>query len=447
MSFSKQLKIIFSSVVMLTIFLFGFALSARADLINDLKSKIANKNSEIEKIEKEITEYKNEINDLGRQANTLNNSIRKLNTTKKKLEADIRVTQVKINSSSLKIEKLGLEIEEKGTLINNSNNSISEIIRKIDEEETHSFIEVLLSNDTFSAFLDDVENLRQLQSIVSQNLKELESLKSDLEEIKQENQIQQNSLISSRVELKDRKKITENNKKEKNALLSVTKNKESNYKKLLKEKEELKAEFERELLDIESQLRIVIDPNSIPTAGSGVLSAPLSDISYKLCKNGSNAKNCLTQFFGNTDFARSGAYSGKGHNGTDFRASVGTKVRAALSGVIKGFGNTDAVPGCLSYGKWVLIEHGNGLSTLYAHLSLISDKIKVGTSVSTKDIIGYSGNTGFSTGPHLHFTVYASEGVKVTRLGDIKGRRKTKCSPASIPIAPFNAYLNPLDYL
>ncbi|MCR4306448.1 MAG: M23 family metallopeptidase, partial [Candidatus Yonathbacteria bacterium] len=226
--------------------------------------------------------------------------------------------------------------------------------------------------------------------------------------------------------------IADNSRSQKNQLLAQTKNKEANYQKALNEKLRLKEEFEKELLKFESELRIAIDPTSLPPAGAGILLWPLKDI-------------FITQKFGNTDFAQSGAYSGKGHNGIDFRASVGTEVKAALSGVVEATGNTDQYPGCYSYGKWVLIKHNNGLSTLYAHFSLI--KAVAGQQVSTGDVIGYSGNTGYSTGPHLHLTVYASQGVKITRLGDIPGRPITKCSGASIPIASLNAYLNPLDYL
>jgi murein DD-endopeptidase MepM/ murein hydrolase activator NlpD len=108
--------------------------------------------------------------------------------------------------------------------------------------------------------------------------------------------------------------------------------------------------------------------------------------------------------------------------------------------VVKGTGNTDSQRGCYSYGKWVLIEHPNGLSTLYAHLSVIG--VTVGQSVTSGQVIGYSGRTGYATGPHLHFGVYATQGVKVVQFTS-----SINCKNVSIPIADPTAYLNPLSYL
>jgi murein DD-endopeptidase MepM/ murein hydrolase activator NlpD len=202
------------------------------------------------------------------------------------------------------------------------------------------------------------------------------------------------------------------------------------------------------MLELESQLRIIIDPSSIPPYGKGILRWPFSNNQMQGCtayKKSLGNINCITQYFGNTPFATKNpqVYSGGGHNGVDFRSSIGTKIQAALTGTIMGTGNTDSQRGCYSYGKWILVKHNNGLSTLYAHLSYIS--VRKGQNVSTGDVIGFSGNTGYSTGPHLHFTVYASQGVEIKRLGDVK--KITNCGNVSIPIAPLDAYLNPLSYL
>jgi murein DD-endopeptidase MepM/ murein hydrolase activator NlpD len=85
------------------------------------------------------------------------------------------------------------------------------------------------------------------------------------------------------------------------------------------------------------------------------------------------------------------------HTGIDFAASTGTPVKAAADGVV-------AVAGVRGgYGNAVILDHGNSLATLYAHLSRLA--VADGASVTRGQVIGYAGSTGFSTGPHLHFEV------------------------------------------
>ncbi|MDQ3014888.1 MAG: M23 family metallopeptidase, partial [bacterium] len=132
--------------------------------------------------------------------------------------------------------------------------------------------------------------------------------------------------------------------------------------------------------------------------------------------------------------------NGSGHNGIDLGVPIGTAIKSAGVGEVVASGDTDTVCPRASYGKWVLIKHSNGLSTLYAHLSLI--KVSAGQAVESGSIIGYSGNTGYSTGPHLHFTVYASQGVQVVN------RPSQACGGTyTMPVADLKAYLNPLSYL
>ncbi len=87
------------------------------------------------------------------------------------------------------------------------------------------------------------------------------------------------------------------------------------------------------------------------------------------------------------------------HNGVDLRARVGTKVRTTANGVVVARGY-DRVRG-----RYIIIRHPNGYRTHYYHLSGIKRKIRRGVRVVQGEIIGYSGNTGRSTGPHLHYGV------------------------------------------
>lgn len=89
------------------------------------------------------------------------------------------------------------------------------------------------------------------------------------------------------------------------------------------------------------------------------------------------------------------------HNGADMAAPTGTPVYASMSGTV------EIATWHKSYGNYVVIRHSNGYKTLYAHLSAITTS--VGEKVTQKDMIGKVGSTGYSTGPHLHFTAYKNK--------------------------------------
>jgi len=431
------------SIVITFIFLGLLVSNADANIIDDLKNKISGRSDEIQKLEVEIEKYQEQLNEVGEEKASLQKEIKTIDITRKKLSTDIQVTENKVISTSFNINKLNIEIYDKEKDILGRQKVIKETIRSIDEIENNSLVELVLSSDNISDFWSEVENLESFQISMNESVKELQGLKKRLETNKTEVESERNNLVSYKEKLSDQKVIVDNTKKIKDGVLTQTKNKESNYKKLLDEKLALKEAFENEIMEYESQLRIAIDPNSLPPVGSGVLAWPFANDYMQKCKAYNEVLGniyCLTQYFGNTKFASSGAYNGNGHNGVDFRASIGTQVLSSANGTVVGVGDTDSIKGCYSYGKWVLVRHNNGLSTLYAHLNLI--KVKAGQNLSTGSVVGYSGKSGYSTGPHLHLTVYATQGVQIKKFD-----RSINCKNAYIPIAPLNAYLNPLDYL
>ena len=111
---------------------------------------------------------------------------------------------------------------------------------------------------------------------------------------------------------------------------------------------------------------------------------------------GENWRNVVTSEFGN----RRDPFTGerRGHTGMDLAVPTGTSVRAALPGTV-----TVSTYNQGGYGYYVMIDHGNGLSTLYGHNSQLL--ARVGQTVDAGDVIALSGSTGRSTGPHLHFEV------------------------------------------
>lgn len=399
-----------------------------ASTVEELRRSIEIKNAQLELINEEIKELDGKILNTTQEGQTLKSTISTLEASRNKLLKEIQGTENQVVAANFTIEQLGLEIKKKENEIFISREALADSIRKIDRAENFSLTESVFTYKNISELWNNIETLDRFQVGIRDNISIIEQLKSELQQKRLDNENQKKNLTSLKNVLEDKKTIVDINKNQTSKLLSATKNKEAEFKKQLEEKKRLSIAFQKDLSDFESQLKFIIDPHSYPSAGSGVLRWPLDNI-------------FLTQAFGDTDFARNNnAYNGKGHNGVDFRATIGTKVMSALSGIVEGTGNTDQVPGCYSYGQWVLIKHNNGLSTLYAHLSLI--KVSVGQRVTTGETIGYSGNTGYSTGPHLHFGVYATQGVKI-----LKYTNSVNCKNAIIPVADIRAYLNPLLYL
>jgi murein DD-endopeptidase MepM/ murein hydrolase activator NlpD len=337
---------------------------------------------------------------------------------------------VKINTTDLTIQQLSQKIKESQEKITNDKQALAGAIRTINESDSHSLLETMLVYPSLSNLWVEVDNLDQFQQKVQDNVAELKALEDQLLQNKSLTQGKKNELLGLKSQLSDQKVVIDVNKNEKAKLLTETKNTESAYKQLIADKQAKKKAFEAELFQYESQLKIAIDPSKLPSTGTGVLSWPLT-------------KHIITQQFGDTAFSRanSAVYSGKGHNGIDLGTPIGTPVLAAQSGIVKGAGNTDLTCPGASYGNWIMIEHPNGLSTLYGHLSVI--KVSAGQQVNVGDIIGYSGNTGYSTGPHLHFTVFATQGVKIVSLPSKSCGGKIY----TMPVAELSAYLNPESYL
>lgn len=401
-----------------------FAQVAENSQITELRNQISDKNNRLSEIEAEIAKFQSDLKKVGSEKNTLTKAITQLELERKKISADIKYTENKIGSTDLEISKINLEIGETEEDINKNKNAVSEILRRINETDEEPLLIAFLRNENLAQFWGTVEELQSVKNAMNTHVKELASLKALLESKKDDQQDKRDDLVDLQHQYKDQHTVLANTKMEKDELLKETKNKESTYQTLLADRVAAKNKFEQELRDLESKLQFTLDPSSIPTSGSAVLSWPLDSVH-------------ITQYFGDTAFARSGAYSGRGHNGIDLGAPRGTAVKAALSGTVLAT-NVQVAPMC-QYGKWVLVKHPNGLATLYAHLSLVS--VNTGDAVNTGTILGYSGDTGYALGPHLHFTVYAAQAVTFRQYTCNSGITLT------IPVAATTGYLNPMDYL
>jgi|SRR3989344_1073810 len=396
-----------------------------ADTVDDIKSKIDERTAQIKQLEAEISQYNKEVENASKQATTLKNTLKTLDLTQKKITTDISLTDKKISKTSLTIEELGGEIGVTENHIGLNKDAIISAFQDRKILEDAGVVIMLLSNKNVHDIWNDIDETEQIQNEIRNKSAELKVLHENLETKKSAMEGQKKNLVVLKQDLTGKKQAVEYTKQEKSNLLSQTKNKEELFKELVKTKEEQKALFEKELYEYESQLHYSIDRRSYPSPRHNILSWPLDNI-------------FVTQKFGKTVGAEK-LYTSGSHNGVDFRASVGTRVKNVSDGVVVGTGNTDAYPGCYSFGKWVMVRHENGLSTIYAHLSAISSF--TGQSLKTGDTVGYSGNTGYSTGPHLHITVYATQGVRIEKYVQSRG-----CKQVTIPLADIKAYLDPLAY-
>ncbi len=401
--------------------------------IEVLQKEIAERGDRLKQIETEIAGYQTELKKVGGAKKSLQGAINQLELERKKVQADIRYTQNKIGSTDLKIDQITLEISDTEDEISRNKSAISETLQALSVLDDNSFVEMILQYDTLSDFWDKVDELDQIRNVIADDVTELKSQRLALAEQYDSNAKMRESLIDLREQYTDQNSVLVENKTEKNKLLSATKNEEASYQKLLKDRESSRELILKELRDFESKLQFILDPNTIPPKGTAVFNWPVENV-------------IITQLFGGTEFAKQNAsvYGGRAyHPGVDFGVPRGTKIYAPLGGTVRATGNTDLVPGCYSWGMWTLIDHANGLSTLYAHQSVQS--VVAGQQVATGEVIGYSGNTGYSTGPHLHFTVYAKAGVSVRKFNEIK--TVTSCGAATTPVAATDAYIDPMMYL
>jgi peptidoglycan DL-endopeptidase CwlO len=400
---------------------------AFAQSAEELRSMIAENNERINEIQRQIDQYSTLLNSTSKQAQTLKSALSNLELTQKKLEADLRLTTTQITKTNLTLEELEEDISVTETKIGKTSDAMAHNIRNMNMAESESALEELLANKSISEAWDYINALRTIEGRVKIELTELRDAKEDLD-LKLDQAVgEKKKLELYKKTLADQTKVVQANKVDKDKLLKDTQNKESNYRALLALKMKEKEEFEKELFEYESKLKTTIDPAAIPSERSGVLSWPVDNVS-------------ITQYFGKTVSAKR-LYTSGSHNGIDLRASIGTKIRATLSGTVV---DTEAVrhkSGC-QYGKWVLIRHANGLASIYGHLSVVS--VKPGDVVLSGDVIGYSGDTGYATGPHLHFGIYASSAVKIV---DSSSLGSSRCSGIKTVAAPTSAYLDPMAYL
>lgn len=387
---------------------------SRQALLAELQRQLDEKEQEAKELETKAQEINQSIEETQKQKDSLSREITLLNSRINKLAVDIKSTQNKISKTTLSIDALEIQIEEKSYEIQDKQKAIQITMQEMYEADQDTPFIILLRNESISSMLTHIQQLNSLENGLVSSLQELKALKDNLTQEKGTQENLKTSLTQLKTNLTDQQQVEAWQRTQKNTLLSETKNQESEYRKILVDVNQQKEDIAREIFELEEKIRLTINPDDLPNKRPGLLLNPV-------------AGNVITQRYGPTSRTGFINNSYNFHNGIDFRAPVGTQIMSADAGEVIGTGNLSPY----AYGQWIAIKHDTNLITLYAHLSVI--KAKRGQQVKRGDVIAYSGNTGFSTGPHLHFSVYAADTFQVVSrwFGPL----------------PIGGTVNPLDYL
>lgn len=390
---------------------------ALAAIPSELKGNIDQKSRQLQEINDKIKENQKILEEVQDKGKTLKQEINKINSNISQVNLSIRSSEITVEKLGLEIDSVQYDISDAEKDIVSKEKAITKFLQEFQQKDEETPLIVFLRNKNLAESVSEVQTLVDLNNGLSEEVNGLKNTKitlaSQLKEIANKKQATE----TEKENLKNKQIILSDTKNEKQTVLTQTKNQESLYQKSISDLEKRQTEIASEIENLDEELRLKINPSALPTKRPGVLAMPVP--------------GAITQDYGATEFAKYG-YRGKWHNGVDFAASIGTPVLSAEKGTAIAVGNSDRYCNRGAYGKFVVVEHENNLTTLYAHLSL--QIIKKGDTIERGGLIGYSGKTGYATGPHLHFSVYASQ---TFRIGP-----SMMCGPL-----PYGGDLNPMDYL
>lgn len=313
-----------------------------------IKSVLPEEMVKLQEINDKIAEYEKEVASLNNEADKLEDSI-------SKLEVDLESAQKKYDEQKEAFETRMIVMYEAG--------------------ET-TYLDVLLSSKSLTDFVSAYYMMSEIASLDSELLSQVDSEKQAI-------QIAKDTLEKQ----KEQYKIAKDNKEKTAITLENTKIVRNNYMNQLTEEERTIQEqidsYYSQINDIESEIVMLTTANIGSEYVGGAMAWPVPGYSR------------ITSPFGMRTHPFTGVY--KLHTGTDIGAPIGTNFIAANSGTVIKAGWNNA------YGNMVIIDHGGGVSTLYAHGSEIL--VTVGQTVTKGEPVLKVGSTGYSTGPHAHFEV------------------------------------------
>lgn len=327
---------------------------------NDLQQQINSKREEMNNLKNELDKIKGQKASTQQQKNLLDQRNTALTQEISLLEQQIDVTNQSIAANEA-LEKQQTELFHKQ-------------IRQEEEQGTLSYWSVLFKAKSFADLISRIDFVNEIARYNQKVIADLREIRTELAADKEALEAQNEELSASKQELQGQ--LSESMK----LLAEYIKTEEGKQA----EYDAIKAE--EEALD-----------DLIAAAEAKARELGMDDIAGTV---GGYAWPCngirwITSKFGGRNSP--GGIGSTNHKGVDIGTPMGTPVLAAKAGKVTWASWNGG------YGNCVIISHGKGNSTLYGHLS--SYNVKVGDSVSQGQVIAYSGSTGNSTGPHLHFGI------------------------------------------
>ena len=374
------------------------AFAASTKDLNDKKAKIQNQinaaEKELDKLAAEKKETQEYIAALDKKIQLKQDQIDVLQADADALQSEINEVERSISKTEKQIEKTQKEIDKKQAQFDNTFDEYCQRLRAMYISGHASNLEVLLTSSDISSILTRSQMIKSvseqdsdiLNSLIEQ-MEQIEKDKAALEEKiiqlgkdKEKLEADKKELNSSISKIKASKRELDNEVAECNALMKKLSSKSAEYQEAIEENESALKRVEAEI-----QAAYANASRTGSTGGSSGTGAYSGTLRYPTDYRSISA--------GYPNYS-----SGRYHGGVDFPCPSGSNVYAAASGKVIVAKNLN-----YSYGHYLIVDHGNGLSTLYAHNTTLL--VGVGDHVNKGQVIARSGSTGNSTGPHCHFEV------------------------------------------
>lgn len=390
--------------------------AASAASLSELKKERSQLEAEKKSINKSLEQKTNEIQTNQNRQQKIISQLEQLGAKINETNHSIAVVELDIEIANEEISILEDEIAELKEKIEQRNELLRERARAIQSSGTVSYLDVLLGANSFVDFIDRFSAVSTLMDADRQIMREQKEDQEKLEVQKLELVKTKEELEANKAKLKSLMASLNQQKKEKKQLVAELEKEEA---KLRSEKTELKAEYddkvelskelEEKFLKEQRRLAEVARQKALEAAAAkkkqqNSSNSTVSSGNLPVVSSGHWTRPAAGRFtsgFGGRDI---GPIGSKNHLGIDIANSIGTPVVAAADGVVSYVGSMNG------YGNVVMVTHsieGQLFTTTYAHLSGFNTS--VGASVSKGQQIARLGNSGNSTGPHVHFEIHVGE--------------------------------------